>query len=325
MDLQSCYYTILDTLPDHIFVFSETGVYIDVFGGDENDTGFDCKPFIGKKLHDIAPPDMADLFLSFITHTLDENTTQRIKYKFADDEMIDLPAGVSRPEEIWFEGTIKPLPIISNNERTVLWIAKNITEQHVLEQRLKTLSEVDELTQIFNRRSISLSLKEAIDEYHQFGRKFSLIMFDIDNFKRINDTLGHLIGDEVISHVAHVAEGELRVSDSIGRLGGEEFLIILRDADINNAWDVGENIREKIQLSPCHFREYDVHATVSLGITEVLPQDHRSRNVIARADIAMYHSKGQGRNQTSRYSPELEMVESEQSGHDWLICRTKPK
>jgi len=318
MDENSSYYTILDALPDHIFVFSETGIYVDVFGGDENATGFDCKPFIGKTLHDIAPVDMAEMFLSFISQALAENATQKVKYKFAEEEMIDLPADIPHPPEIWFEGIIKPLPMFYKNQRTVLWAARNITQQHMLEQRLKTLSEIDELTQILNRRSITLSLKEAIDEYHQFNRKFSLIMFDIDYFKRVNDTLGHPIGDEVIQHVVELAKSELRSTDSIGRFGGEEFLIILRDSDIDNAWRIGEKIRLKIQQRACSFDKYDVHVTVSLGITEVTPEDIHSRNILSRADIAMYHSKTHGRNQTIRYIPDLEDINSEQSRYAWL-------
>jgi diguanylate cyclase (GGDEF)-like protein/PAS domain S-box-containing protein len=325
MDENSSYYTILDALPDHIFVFSETGIYVDVFGGDENATGFDCKPFIGKTLHDIAPVDMAEMFLSFISQALAENATQKVKYKFAEEEMIDLPADIPHPQEIWFEGIIKPLPMFYKNQRTVLWVAKNVTQQHVLEQKLKTLSEIDELTQVPNRRTISLSLKAAINEYHQFERPFSLIMFDIDNFKRVNDTLGHPIGDEVIKHVAKIAKSELRSSDSIGRFGGEEFLIILRDSDIDSAWRVGEKIRRKIQQQACSFDKYDVHVTVSLGITTVLPEDTHSRNILSRADMAMYYSKAHGRNQTIRYSAEVERADSENSKYDWLTPKPNLK
>jgi diguanylate cyclase (GGDEF)-like protein len=324
MDYDNRLFTILDALPDHIFVFSETGIYVDVFGGDENATGFDCKPFIGRTLHDIAPPDMADMFLSVVSKALAENTTQKVKYRFGETDMIDLPADVTHPQEIWFEGTIKPLPLMFKNQRTVLWIAKNITQQHVLEQRLKVLSEMDELTKILNRRSITQALNDAIDEYHQFGRVFSLLMFDIDNFKRINDTLGHPIGDEVIQYVVKLAKEELRGSDSIGRLGGEEFLIILRDSDLTSALSVGEKIRQRIETNVCSFDEYDVRVTISSGITEVSAEDVHSRHLIARADMAMYYSKEYGRNQTTLYRPELQYEDTERSRCIWLTSKYKP-
>ncbi|BCK11612.1 hypothetical protein VCSRO207_2708 [Vibrio cholerae] len=91
------YYTILDSLPDHIFIFSESGRYVDVFGGAENETGFDCKDFIGRHLHDILPSEMADEFLGYINRALSANTTQRVKYKFEEEQMIELPAHVPKP------------------------------------------------------------------------------------------------------------------------------------------------------------------------------------------------------------------------------------
>jgi diguanylate cyclase (GGDEF)-like protein/PAS domain S-box-containing protein len=316
------YFTILDTLPDHIFIFSESGLYVDVFGGYENEAGFDCKPFIGKLLHEIAPLEMADLFLSFITKALSENTTQKVKYKFDKEEMIALPAHIPHPQEIWFEGTIKPLPMIENNERTVLWIAKNITQQHILEQRLKELSEIDELTQVFNRRSMSSILKSAIDEYHQFDRIFSFIMFDIDKFKRINDTLGHHAGDEVIRHIVNVAKSQLRTSDSLCRVGGEEFAIILRDTDAEYAVKVAEKLRIQIENSVCKFVPYEIKVTISLGVTDVNSSDINSRNIVIRADQAMYHAKVNGRNQTNRYFPSENTRDTDLSKCAWLTINS---
>ncbi|MCE0494600.1 sensor domain-containing diguanylate cyclase [Vibrio salinus] len=320
-ELLSRYFKILDTLPDHIFIFSESGIYVDVFGGEDNATGFDCKPFIGKKLHDVTPKEMSDMFLFYIRTSLSTNQTQKVKYKFDEQDMIDLPADVPKPQEIWFEGTIKPLPLIHDGEKTVLWIAKNITQQHVLEQQLKSLSEIDELTSIFNRRSLTNTLKSAIDEYHQFGRVFSLIMFDIDKFKRVNDTLGHAAGDEVIKHVVNVCLQELRSCDTIGRFGGEEFAIILRDTHIDNAFFVAEKLRIQLEESVCELRKYNVNVTASLGVTEVLADDFHVRSIISRADKAMYHSKMKGRNCTSSFNTEVETRNSEFSNCSWLTVK----
>ncbi|MCE0494424.1 sensor domain-containing diguanylate cyclase [Vibrio salinus] len=315
------YYTILDALPDHIFVFTESGRYIKVFGGDENATGFDCKSFIGKLLYDVIPSELAEVFLSYILAALETDSTQKLKYKFDWQSMPDLPSNVDCPSELWFEGIVKPLGFIHGGERTVLWIAKNITQQYVLEQKLKMLSEIDELTNVLNRRSFSYSLNDAIDEYSQFGRVFSLAMFDIDKFKRINDTLGHALGDEIIRHVVNVVQEELRSCDSIGRLGGDEFAIILRDSNQDNAYKVAEKLRSVVENSICDLCHYEVQVTISLGISEVIPEDVDSRNIATRADKAMYHSKMNGCNRTSLFDESIDKLDTDISKCSWVSIK----
>ncbi|TQQ54324.1 GGDEF domain-containing protein [Vibrio cholerae] len=304
------YYTILDSLPDHIFIFSESGRYVDVFGGAENETGFDCKDFIGRHLHDILPSEMADEFLGYINRALSANTTQRVKYKFEEEQMIELPAHVPKPMQIWFEGIIKPLPLLEGEERTVIWTAKNITQQQMLEQRLKILSEMDTLTEVHNRRSFSSLLSQAIKEYDIYGVPFSLILFDIDKFKWVNDTLGHPAGDDVIKYVVKVIQQELHLTDVIGRLGGEEFGIILRDSDNNKAFKVAEQLRIRLAESMCELETCSVRVTISLGVTQIMPKDSSMRHLISRADKAMYYSKMHGRNQTCCYETQLQVREA---------------
>ncbi|NIY91945.1 sensor domain-containing diguanylate cyclase [Vibrio diazotrophicus] len=302
MEMKDRYFTVLDSLPDHVFIFSESGIYVDVYGGDDNDTGFDCKPFIGLSLYDVAPPQMAKEFHSYILAALKTNKTQTAIYKFDKQDMIDLPEHVPTPQEIWFEGIIKPLPLIENGERTVVWIAKNVTKRHLLEQRLKELSEIDDLTGIANRRSFTHSLSEALKEYHLFNRSFSVLMLDIDRFKRINDLLGHSCGDEAIQYAVQVIKGELRESDCFGRIGGEEFAVILYDTELNNAMSVAEKLR--IILEKKHFivNNNEIELTISIGVTQVIKDDGDIKSILARADKAMYNSKKAGRNKVSPYS-----------------------
>ncbi len=300
------YYTILDSLPDHIFIFSESGRYVDVFGGAENETGFDCKDFIGRHLHGILPGEMADEFLGYINRALSENTTQRVKYKFEEEQMIELPDHVPKPMQIWFEGIIKPLPLLEGEERTVIWTAKNITQQQMLEQRLKILSEMDTLTEVHNRRSFSSLLSQSIKEYGIHGVTFSLILFDIDKFKWVNDTLGHPAGDDVIKYVVKVIQQELHFTDVIGRLGGEEFGIILRDSNHDKAFKVAEKLRIRLAETMCELETCSVRVTISLGVTQIMPNDSSMRHLISRADKAMYYSKMHGRNQTCCYETQLQ-------------------
>jgi len=306
MELKDRYFTVLDALPDHVFIFSESGTYIDVYGGDDNATGFDCKPFIGRSLYDIAPPDMANEFHSHIIAALESNETQLAHYKFDKQDMIDLPEHVPSPQEIWFEGIIKPLPLIENGERTVVWIAKNITKRHLLEQRLKVLSEIDDLTGIANRRSFTHALSTSLNEYQSRSRSFSILMLDIDRFKRINDTLGHSYGDDAIQYAVKVLKAELNESDCFGRIGGEEFAIILNDVDLEDAAIVAEKLRNTLEKSRFMADEYEINLTISVGVTQVIKTDNDVKNILARADKAMYHSKNTGRNKVSIYSLEID-------------------
>ncbi|MDO6527867.1 diguanylate cyclase [Motilimonas sp. 1_MG-2023] len=306
MELSERYFTVLDSLPDHVFVFSESGIYVDVYGGAENATGFDCKPFIGQSLFDIAPPEMANDFLSYITAALETNQTQTVTYKFDKQDMIDLPADVPVPQEIWFEGIIKPLPLVENGERTVVWMAKNITERHYLEQRLKELSEIDELTGVFNRRSFTSTLSNALlhDRPHQ--QNHSLLMVDIDRFKLINDSIGHVAGDAIIKHIVFVIQQQLSETSYIGRIGGEEFAILLSDMTLSEATKFAEQLRVKVKDTPCIAGDYIVNATISIGVTTINKDDSDIKDILHRADTAMYYSKSKGRDNVSQYSEDIE-------------------
>jgi two-component system, cell cycle response regulator len=318
MDLLDRYYTVLDTLPDHIFVFSESGVYIDVYGGEENATGFDCKPFIGKRLHDVAPQALADLFLSYIHAALRTNKTQTVKYKFDEEDSLDLPEHVIKPRDIWFEGIIKPLPISFYNENVVLWIAKNITTQHHLELRLKYLSEIDALTGVLNRRAFTQTLEKSIHHYQVSHQSFALIMYDIDRFKRVNDTLGHMVGDEVIKHVVACSQRVLPPSAVLGRIGGEEFAIMVNGLTLETTQQLAERLRVELERHPCDTEKYSISVTVSVGIAEISPQDQNTLAIISRADSAMYHAKNNGRNQVMLYKTPFEASETTHQGESWF-------
>jgi diguanylate cyclase (GGDEF)-like protein/PAS domain S-box-containing protein len=318
MDLKDRYFTVLDSLPEHVFIFSESGLYIDVYGGEHNATGFDCKAFIGLSLFDVAPPDMAKEFHSYIVAALELNNTQVVQYKFDKQDMINLPAHVPSPQEIWFEGIIKPLPLIENGERTVVWMAKNITERHLLEQRLKMLSEIDELTGIANRRSFTNALSQSLKSHHLCGRKFALLMLDIDRFKRINDSFGHYFGDEALKHAVNSLNSELRVSDYFGRVGGEEFAIILNDLSLDDAVIIAEKLRSKLAKNKFELDNNAIYLTVSIGVTFVTEIDCDGESILARADAAMYHSKKTGRNKVSCHS---ELIEKNKFSEKWETFR----
>lgn len=152
------------------------------------------------------------------------------------------------------------------------------------------MAETDQLTGIANRRRTSFALEQAVSVSRESGKPVSIAMFDIDHFKRINDTYGHQAGDEVLKRVAADAGGELRSADTIGRFGGEEFVIVLPDATASVAMMVAERVRAAIEAggdNPC--------VTISIGVAE-LAIGETCDTLLRRADQALYVAKREGRN-----------------------------
>ncbi|HEY8585277.1 MAG TPA: diguanylate cyclase [Rhodanobacter sp.] len=161
---------------------------------------------------------------------------------------------------------------------------------------LRRLALTDALTGISNRRHIEFVLRAAVDEARHANRDLAVIMFDIDHFKRVNDTYGHPVGDQVLEHVVHVCQSALRQHDRIGRLGGEEFLVVLPDADLEHALQVAERLRANVESARPAVGGADLQVSISLGATQLKSTDTGAVSLVRRADAALYHAKDNGRN-----------------------------
>ena len=157
------------------------------------------------------------------------------------------------------------------------------------------LATHDELTGLFNRQAFTPLYEQSVLEARRNGEPLSVVLFDIDHFKKINDSHGHLIGDRVIVSVAQAAREAVRSADSIYRWGGEEFLVLLRRCSMADAADVGEKIRLRVAESQVGA----VQSTVSLGVATLKPED-TMEGLLSRADAAMYRAKNAGRNRLER-------------------------
>ena len=168
-------------------------------------------------------------------------------------------------------------------------------------EELVDMSHRDPLTQIFNRRYFSEQSKK-IKSFSQRNNNipFSIITLDIDKFKKINDTYGHLVGDEVIIKVAHIIEAEVRTSDIVARFGGEEFVMLLQDCNLDDAYKVAEKVREDIEKTSISVHiDTEVKFTVSIGVAQFSEVDNNNIELtLSRADEALYKAKNIGRNKT---------------------------
>jgi len=163
-------------------------------------------------------------------------------------------------------------------------------------QELIDLARTDPLTGCHNRRSF-LTLGEAeLERYRRYDADLSVIMLDIDRFKSVNDTYGHAVGDEVIRALARCCLENLRRPDVLGRMGGEEFAIILPETSIENAMLVAEKIRAALSETPVAHPGGVLNFTASLGVASADPEDPDILSTINRADNNLYAAKAAGRN-----------------------------
>ncbi|WP_239617799.1 sensor domain-containing diguanylate cyclase [Cohnella mopanensis] len=163
-----------------------------------------------------------------------------------------------------------------------------------LNRSLEAQASTDGLTGVKNRRSFQESLEGSMSLFNRLQIPFSLLLIDIDYFKRINDTYGHPVGDEVLIKVAKIMQSQSRDIDIVARYGGEEFAIILPDANRDNAVLVAERYRMEIQQGD--WGEYNI--TVSVGVATVSDADDEE-TIVSRADQSLYTSKSRGRNRVT--------------------------
>ncbi len=159
----------------------------------------------------------------------------------------------------------------------------------------------DPLTGLYNRRLLEDRLGSELAGAKRHGRVVSVLMVDIDLFKVINDTHGHLAGDEVLRMVARTLRATIRKEDFVARFGGEEFVVIARETDLDGALLLGERIRHAVERSRCVWQDVPLSATVSVGVTvsaqpAVFVQGESERQLIDAADKALYRAKQEGRN-----------------------------
>ena len=166
-------------------------------------------------------------------------------------------------------------------------------------EEIYRLMTVDALTQVFNRRYFNEALQREFNRSRRYGRALSLILFDIDHFKRVNDTYGHLAGDNLLRQIASAVKPRLRREDVFARTGGEEFGIILPEVGLDGARTTAEKVRGIVEATPLKHERDIVPCTVSLGVAATGAEEVSGEDLYKRADERLYAAKQGGRNRTS--------------------------
>lgn len=164
-------------------------------------------------------------------------------------------------------------------------------------QLLETLSITDNLTGLYNRNKLNLIISDQLVRFERNRRPFAILMIDVDYFKTLNDNLGHIAGDEILSAVAKKLAHCIRNVDYAARYGGDEFIIILTESVIDEALKTAERIRSQVGNIYCTTINKIVHVTLSIGITQSEPEDTSSTILLSRVDSALYEAKHAGRDQ----------------------------
>ncbi|MCB9709056.1 MAG: GGDEF domain-containing protein [Myxococcales bacterium] len=181
---------------------------------------------------------------------------------------------------------------------TILKFIKGDNVEVQYHEEIYRLMTVDGLTDVYNKRYFSEELEKEMSRSRRYQRIFSLLLFDIDHFKQINDTYGHLAGDAVLRQIADLVRSRIRRDDSLARIGGEEFGILLPEVGQKGAAELAEKLRRLVETKVFAFEGLKLSITISLGVAEWQPSITNEQMLIKTADEKLYEAKRAGRNQT---------------------------
>lgn len=285
---------ILEALPDPAFILSRSGKYVAVFGGRDVRYYHDGTGLVGKFFSDLIKPEKAGWFLEQIARALESKKLLVEEYELSNRDVIGLPDEGPK-EPIWFEGRIQALSFLVDDEEVVLWVASNISERHNLEMRLRELSDTDQLTGLFNRRKLEHELTLHFESLARYSVPTSIFLFDLDNLKKVNDTKGHHVGDEMIQVVANICRSALRATDFACRVGGDEFVVALPNTGREQAIQFAKRLHDRFRKELNQFSVEGTIVTASIGVTTMLPEDRSYEDTLQRADRALYEAKSMGK------------------------------
>jgi diguanylate cyclase (GGDEF)-like protein/PAS domain S-box-containing protein len=292
------YREILDNLYDGIF-FVDTDARITYWNkGSASLTGYSATDVIGRNYCDIFKP------LDKHGNNLCESSTCPIRRVLDSSLLNDVEAYICHKEGHLLPISIRVAPVREVEQHFVVAVEihSSNSPRYAMRQRLEELQEMamhDPLTGIANRRFVEISLAARLEELKRYGFPFAILCTDVDNFKQINDTYGHAVGDRVLKMISATLAHSLRASDIIGRCGGEEFVTVLVNTQPDDLFVLSDRLRRLVEKSLLTIDNGEtIGVTVSIGAT-VAGMGDTTDSLVERADKLMYESKRRGRNMVS--------------------------
>mgnify|MGYP002776219674 CR=1 FL=1 len=304
--------TLVQTIPDLIWLKDTNGVYLLCNTRFEEFFGAKEKDIIGKTDYDFVDRDLADSF------RLNDHAAIAKRGPTVNEEWVSFSSDGHRE---LLETTKAPLQNAQNQIVGVLGVGHNITARNAATNKIAHLAFYDSLTDLPNRRLMLDRLSQALASSLRHGRHGALLLIDLDNFKLLNDTLGHTTGDQLLEEVAVRLRTSMREGDTVARMGGDEFVVILEDLDADDLAAIqAEHVAAKILLSLAEPYTLSLsegakgsnkrihQCTSSIGIALFHDQSVSAQELMKRADTAMYQAKAAGRNTLRFFDAEMQIV-----------------
>lgn len=294
------YKYVIENIKDILWEMDANFTFTFVSCASKETSGYETEELIGRCMLDFLAPESK------------EHVRQQWERRISNNEnflkviLYDVQFVCKDKTKIWVEVSVKPM-VKENKIVGYIGVTRDITVKKTYENELKKyieelkyankkldeLATFDMLTGAYNRRKFQAFVQISIEKKASFESPFSIIMFDIDFFKRINDSYGHDTGDRILQEITAVVKKELRDTDKIFRWGGEEFIILLPETSLKNTYNVAQKVRKSIEQN--EFGIGTDFITISLGIGEYITKDSVEQ-FVSRVDNALLKAKSSGRN-----------------------------
>lgn len=277
--------SVINSTKDLIFYKDKYFKYIGCNKAFEEFVGKPSCEIIGKNDFELFDEEYAILFREKDEELLKENKI------IVSNEWVKYP----NHKKVYLQTQKIPFDYDKTEDNGILGISRDITDLYLANKKIKEQTYIDELTKVYNRKSFNKKINEIFDLYKRYNTSFCIAMYDIDNFKKINDEYGHDVGDKVLIEMSQKVRSLIRKTDNLFRIGGEEFVILFPTSNIGKTYEVVEKIR--IAVSNMTMVE-DKKITISFGLTKPEENDN-IKTICKRVDTLLYESKNNGKNITT--------------------------
>ncbi|MEN6326459.1 MAG: sensor domain-containing diguanylate cyclase [Syntrophomonas sp.] len=295
------YKYIIENIKDVIWELNTDFVFTFVSPNAKDMAGYEAEELVGRKIPDFLVEESRNYFFDQVMQHMNKRINGDAEEVILHDVQFICKNGLAKWievsanlvfEEGRFIGYIGTSRDITEKKEYECQLSKYIQELKIINAKLEKMATTDILTGAYNRRKFEDDLNSIINKKEKQDIQFSLILFDIDHFKVINDLFGHKIGDHVLHRISELVLENIRTTDRLFRWGGEEFIIILPEANLESAKIVAGKIRNIIQNEDFGIKK---RITISLGVGEYIANENTDQ-IISRLDNALYQAKNQGRN-----------------------------